>query len=230
MEFSPLERLHPPRPVDRLDFIQSAADGQRVLDLGAYDETALAKRDTALWLHGRLAKVATEVLGIDSSAQLPPMGVATFDNARILRGTVLDHEGAIRDFAPTLVVAGELIEHLSSTIRFLTELGEMLPGVRFLATTPNATSFHNVVLGVANRESTHEDHLQIYSYKTLHTLFTRAGLQVDGLTPYYASFAEMELRSASPIREMVRMAERGARAIQWLFPMLAGGWVVTTRL
>jgi hypothetical protein len=87
LAWTPLERLRPPRPVDRVAWIAERCRGRRVLDLGAYDETALAKRDTDQWLHGRIAAVAAGVLGIDASPGLPAEGVATGPRSRIVPGT-----------------------------------------------------------------------------------------------------------------------------------------------
>src|SRR5690242_14057354 len=56
--YDPLERLHVRRPVDRVDFISERCRGKRVLDIGCFDETALVKRDTKHYLHGRISAVA----------------------------------------------------------------------------------------------------------------------------------------------------------------------------
>ena len=57
-----------------------------MLDVGCFDETALIKRDTEHWLHGRIGALARDVVGIDNSEQIRPEGLATGSNAIILRG------------------------------------------------------------------------------------------------------------------------------------------------
>ena len=75
--YESLEKLAPRGPVDRLDFLSAACREKVVLDIGCYDETALIKVDTAHWLHGRIAAVARQVIGIDNSAKIPEDGLRT---------------------------------------------------------------------------------------------------------------------------------------------------------
>ena len=62
LSYQTLERLSVRRPVDRLSWLAQSCAGKVVLDIGCYDETALAKQDTDHWLHGRLAKTAKRVI------------------------------------------------------------------------------------------------------------------------------------------------------------------------
>jgi hypothetical protein len=86
LNYDPLERLHLRKPVDRVAFIAEECRNKRVLDIGCYDETALVKRDTEHWLHGRISAVAKSVVGIDISAEIPPEGIETGPHSRIMRG------------------------------------------------------------------------------------------------------------------------------------------------
>jgi hypothetical protein len=54
-------------------------------------------------------------------------------------------------------VGGELIEHLDNPLAFLTGVRRMqeFGAMRLILTTPNSTSLHNVLVGMARRESTH---------------------------------------------------------------------------
>ena len=57
--YTPLERIHVPRPVDRISAIRRICQGKKVLDLGAMDETAFtSKRGQGTWLHEEIAAVA----------------------------------------------------------------------------------------------------------------------------------------------------------------------------
>ena len=85
LEYESLEKLHVPRPVDRLDYIAGCCVGRTVLDIGCFDETALEKRGTEYWLHGRILEKAVQVTGIDISDKLPEQGLETGANGRILR-------------------------------------------------------------------------------------------------------------------------------------------------
>ena len=55
LTYETLEKLNICRPVDRIGFIANLCRDKRVLDVGCFDETALIKRDTEHWLHGRIS-------------------------------------------------------------------------------------------------------------------------------------------------------------------------------
>lgn len=119
LSYDSLEIVRVGRPVDRLKYIADLCRGKFVLDIGCLDETALQKRDTVHWLHGRVQTVAREVIGIDSSALIPSEGLRTGANAIILKGDGADP--ALTDNqarAVEVIVAGEFIEHLCSPSTF----------------------------------------------------------------------------------------------------------------
>jgi SAM-dependent methyltransferase len=192
--YETLERLRVPRPVDRVSFIAERCRDRRVLDIGCLDETALAKRDTDHWLHGRIGTVARNVLGIDSSDQVPADGIVTGKNSRIVKGDGLE-PGAARD-AIDVIVAGEFIEHLESRIAFLRAMKEQYPGCTLLISTPNGVSFANGLLAGIGREAQHPDHLLTSTYKTLNTLCLRAGVAEWTIVPYRFYATEMLLDSS----------------------------------
>ncbi len=230
--YTPMEKLAVPRPVDRISYLAVAVKGKRVLDLGAMDETAFrAKRGTGTWLHEELAKSAQEVVGVDASPEVPVEGLVTGPNSKIIRGditrlgTLLPSLG----YAPEVVVAGELIEHLENPLEFLRGLAqvESLFGKRLLLSTPNASALHNGLVGMLSRESTHHDHLCILSYKTLCTLCHRAGFKRWEIVPYYSRFTEMKARNPGLGGGLVSLGEAGINAGEWLCPLLSFGYVVS---
>lgn len=234
LRYTALEAVHVPSPVDRLDMMSELVRGKRVFDLGALDETAIdAKRGEDNWLHARLCREATWVVGMDNSKCLPAEGMETAANGRIIHADIFDLASEVeRHGRPDVIVAGELIEHLPDTQGFLRSLraNTALHGVAFVFSTPNACCWHNGIVGLIGRESMHKDHLQIYSYKTLRTLFARTGIELESLTPYHARFQEM-ISASHGARQL------GVRGFQWLVnmleftcPMLSGGWVGVARL
>lgn len=234
LNYTALEPISVPRPRDRLEQIEALAQEKRVFDLGALDETAYAsKQDNDRWLHARLCAVAREVVGIDNSALVPPEGLRTRPNGRIVNADIFALSSSVALYGrPDLIVAGELIEHLPDTLAFLRSLktSPELAGVEFVFSTPNACSWHNVVIGLLGRESTHQDHLQIYSYKTLRTLFDRAGVELLSLQPYGARFDEMIERSGGATRVAVKGFQATINALEWLTPVLSAGWVGVARI
>lgn len=234
LNYSALERIRVVRPVDRLEFISAQVHAKRVFDLGALDETAIdAKRGTDNWLHARLCETASSVIGIDNSRLLPVEGLNTVNGGLIIHADIFDLGSVVERYGkPDIVVAGELIEHLSDTEAFLRSLKETsaLQGTDFVFSTPNACCWHNFLIGLAGNESMHKDHLQIYSYKTLRTLFDRSGIDLRALVPCHARFPEM-LEEA---RGLKRMAVRGfqgmVNGLEFVTPVLSGGWVGVARL
>lgn len=234
MHYTALETVAVPRPADRLDLIVNRARGRRVFDLGALDETAYtAKQGSARWLHGRLCAVAADVTGIDNSAKIPSEGLQTAANGRIVRADIFELGSAVSRYGrPDVIVAGELIEHLPDTLGFLRRLRECeeLSGAEFIFSTPNACSWHNVLVGMVNRESMHPDHLQVYSYKTLRTLFDRAGIELLSLAPYHVRFDEMLEASVGIKKGVTRIFQSTVHVLEFTTPMLSAGWVGIARL
>jgi hypothetical protein len=235
LQYTPLERLAVQRPVDRIPFIAQACTGLRVLDLGAMDETAWqSKRGSGTWLHEEIARRALRVDGFDNSALVPVAGLPTGPNSGIRRGEVGDPERLLAELAetPDVIVAGELIEHLENPLQFLRRFAAVpsLSGRTLILSTPNATALHNFLIGLARRESTHQDHLCILSYKTLATLCTRAGFAQWDIIPYFSRFTEMQQRHTGLARLAVRAAERVVNACEWLFPLVSFGFIVRIRL
>ena len=229
LHYSALERLAVQKPVDRVDFIASIAHGKRVFDLGALDETAVdAKQDTDNWLHARLCNVGEEVVGVDNSTLVPEGGLQTASNGRIIKGDIFRlNEVVSAWWKPDIVVAGELLEHLPDTHAFLASLrnAEGLRGAKFVFSTPNACAWHNALIGIFGRESMHRDHLQIYSYKTLRTLFERAGVELQELRPYHARFPEMVASSKGIRRIGVTGFEKLVNGLESFSPMMSAGWI-----
>jgi len=199
------------------------------------DETAwAAKRGRGTWLHEEISRAALRVDGIDNSAAVPAEGLRTGSNATIQRGDICDprHLIAALEDSPDVVVAGELIEHLENPLQFLTRFTEIdrLSGKTLILSTPNATALHNILIGLARRESTHQDHLCILSYKTLTTLCTRAGFARWEIIPYFSRFTEMQERHSGASRLLVKAVERIVNLVEWMFPLLSFGYIVQIRL
>ncbi len=174
LAYETLERLHVPRPVERVGFIAGRCHGKRVLDIGCLDETALEKRETEEWLHRRIGLVAQDVIGVDLSDRLPAEGLVTGPNSRIMKG-----DGTNPDLAPEavdIIVAGEFIEHIPNPLDFLSTMRTRYPGREMVLSTPNGVSFANAVLGTIGREAQHQDHLITSTYKR--------SLQGRGVSPY----------------------------------------------
>lgn len=227
LTYTPFEKLPLGRPMHRVRWIAEQARGRRVLDLGCFDETALHKRGSGAWLHEEMASTALSVTGVDSSPQVPATGLRTGDNSVIHPGDIMQlAQMAAVLGEPDLLVAGEVIEHLPDTLRFFSAIKTQFAGREMIATTPNATSLTNAGLAALRRESCHPDHLQVYSFKTLNTLCQRAGFEAWEIHAYYVSYGEMILRSRGLKRLAIQAVEKVVNALEWAFPMLAGGYIL----
>ncbi len=231
LRYEPMERIRVGRPVDRIPYIVAACAGLRVLDLGAMDETAFhSKRGRGTWLHEEIGAVAAQVDGFDSSSLVPPEGVKTGPRSSIRKSNIMDLSGLldVLGAAPDVVVAGELIEHLENPLAFLSSIQAepRLQGRTLILSTPNATALHNGLVGLIGRESTHRDHLSIFSYKTLNTLCQRAGFAAWEIVPYRSRFTEMRARNRGWRGALIGLGERVINAIEWAFPLLGFGYVV----
>jgi hypothetical protein len=226
----PLERLSVPRPVDRIDYLCSLCKGKRVLDLGAYDETEVNKHQQSSWrwLHAELAKVSTDILGVDSSAKIKEMGeLNTLLGSKIVYGTVNELTAIVQKFKPEIIVAGELIEHTPDSAIWLDKLAKIFPHGEIAITTPNATSIVNCLLASISRENCHVDHLQVYSYKSLACLVRYINVQGAEITPYYYR-SDLFRQKISPFfRPTVMLLDRLILGpLQWLFPLYSGGLIL----
>jgi SAM-dependent methyltransferase len=222
--YQPMEYISIVKPVDRIRYIESVCRGKRVLDLGCWDETALSKIETPFWLHSRIASVASDVIGIDNSSAISAEGIR-FKNSIIYKGDITDRT-IISGYDIDIIVAGELIEHLPNTMAFFEMLKATYPGKQLLCTTPNATSISNIILGIFSRESTHRDHLSIYSYKTLTSLCERAGFTEYQIRPYFVKYTELILRQKGIRRSSAQFIERLINSLEYFTPILAGGYVL----
>lgn len=231
LNYTPTEKIKIARTVNRIDYITNASVNKTVLDLGCFDETALIKEESVNYLFKRISEVCENHIGVDNSELLPAHGLSFAENIKIISGDVyeLDQLG-LRNYNFDLVIAGELIEHLSDTLRFFRNMKRDFAGKRLICSTPNATSFSNMVLSLVNRESCHIDHYQIYSYKTLNTLCKKAGFNHWDIIPYYVKYTEMIMATRGLKRQAVKVSEKAINAIEYIFPMTAGGYIIDIKI
>ncbi len=148
----------PRAPVfNRVDYLLKAVEGKVVLDLGASGPAAL-----------RLQKAAKEYHGVDWELNDEIENFYQLDIESLL--SLPDIPGL------ELIIAGEVIEHLSNAGRFLCLL--YASGVPVILTTPNARSIAGYKWGDKGTECVNRDHVAWYSYHTLKTLIERHGFEL----------------------------------------------------
>ncbi len=150
----------------RFEAIEPLVAGKDVLDLGAGSGHW---RDD--WLHGRIREVAKSVLGVDHAE-------AYVEESRKLGADVIQGDVETLDLGRTfdVVVAGELIEHLSNVGLFLDTCRRHLGSDGILViTTPNVFSLSNLVRRGLQGVPPNTDHSAWYCSDTLRQITERHG-------------------------------------------------------
>ena len=156
---------------DRVSYIKEKARGKTVLDVGCVDHEATRELGD-FWLHKIIKGVAKDILGVDlNSVEVAKLNQKGYE---IIVGDV-EKINLGKKFE--LIIAGELIEHLSNPGLFLENMRKHLKDGGFLIiTTPNAYALryalrhimHGIV--VLNPE-----HTFYFDYFTLKELCERNG-------------------------------------------------------
>jgi 2-polyprenyl-3-methyl-5-hydroxy-6-metoxy-1,4-benzoquinol methylase len=120
---------------NKRDWILGFVHNKKVLDLGCLDNS-LVNIQTDKWLHGAIVKCARSVMGIDIQQK-------AINSPKQLGFEVIFADVEHLDLNDTfeIIVAGDLIEHLSNPGIFIDRVSEHLAsdGI-FLITTPNPSS------------------------------------------------------------------------------------------
>jgi SAM-dependent methyltransferase len=168
--------------VQRVDYLKETCRGKTVLHLGCtnwpYTQDVL---DEGTLLHLELQGIARELSGLDADQEgldlLGGLGVRNLYRADLER-----LEEAELDQQFDVILAGEMIEHLSNPGLFLRGIKRFMRSDSTLViTTVNAyCGFRLFVYGLRGRggraEPVHPDHVAYYSYSTLHHLLSREKL------------------------------------------------------
>lgn len=179
-----------PGLADRVPFLLEAARGKSVLHLGCtnhpYTDLSIAE---GTLLHAKLSACAARLTGIDSDLE----GIAELEKYNF--GPILHGDLEVLSEVPLreefeVVIAGEVIEHLSNPGAFLRGVKRFVgDNGRLIITTVNAycgMRFAQYALrGRGGRvEPVHPDHVAYYSLKTLNLILERHGFLVEDLHFY----------------------------------------------
>lgn len=170
--------------VQRVDFIKKISRGKKVLHLGCtnypYTREAI---DNDMLLHFELEKVAAELYGFDyDQAGLDIIESAGAKNLYRADLERLDEVGLEETF--DVIIAGEMIEHLSNPGLFLKGIRRFMnERTALVITTINAyCAFRFIIYGLRGKgganEPVHPDHVAYYSFKTLKLVLEREELRI----------------------------------------------------
>lgn len=214
------------KPVPRVGFISNLCINKVVLDIGCFDETSINAKNNDEWLHGQIAIQSRYTYGVDNSLKIPPEGICTSNKSKIYLGDAFDLPGHIDSSSIQIIVCGELIEHLENPLLFLRSLRQKYPGSTLVISTPNGCSFANGLMGTFGMEVQHQDHLFNFTYKTLNTLFTKAGYNNFKILPYKFYASEMIYKSKGIKRNLARLVQAFIRFYEYFFPLRSFGYIV----
>lgn len=160
--------------VDRTAVILTMARDEVVVDIGGSGR-----------LHEAIKKVAKRVYTIDKHVDLTDQDAFEVDLDEWVASPSVS--GAIRAReAPTLVVCGEVLEHLANPGNFLRSL-KIQFDVPKIFTTPNALSEAGLTWARRGIENVNIDHVAYYSWRTLRTLFDRYEYDVVSWAWYHGA-------------------------------------------
>jgi hypothetical protein len=170
--------------VQRVDFIKKTCVGKKVLHLGCtnYPYTKESLENDIL-LHFEIEKIAGELYGFDFDQK----GIDVLEESgakNLFRADLEKLEDVPLDETFDVIIAGEMIEHLSNPGLFLKGIQRFMNAqTNLVITTINAYSaMRFMIYGLRGRggalEPVHPDHVAYYSYKTLSLAVERENLQV----------------------------------------------------
>ena len=176
--------------VQRIEYLIELCRDKSVLHLGCSDwpftEKAIAGKTH---LHFYLTEVAREVVGFDyDEAGLETLRRHGATDLYFADLEKLDDVPLTKTF--DVIVAGEIIEHLSNPGLFLRGIQRFMnPQTNLAVTTINAfCAMRWMQYGLrgkkGSREPVHPDHVAYYSYSTLGLALRRHGLQVNRFAFY----------------------------------------------
>jgi len=181
-------RISSSNTLQRFDYLVEICKGKRVLHLGCADYPFTTKKlSMDALLYEKIAHVAQVQVGVDNNME----GIETLRRLGYKNLYVADLENAL-EIIPEgekcfdVVVAGEIIEHLSNPGLFLDSIKKILGDGKLVLTIVNAYCLFRIVwylfhLGI---EYVHPDHVYYFSISTLKGIAIRHGYTVEDLKFY----------------------------------------------
>jgi ubiquinone/menaquinone biosynthesis C-methylase UbiE len=176
--------------IDRTEFLLEKCRGKKVLHLGCtnYPYTENSLKDNSL-LHIKLNEISSELYGFDFDQK--GIDILESKGYKNLYQADLEHlENVNLNQTFDVIIAGEMIEHLSNPGLFLRGIQRFMNvETSLIITTINAYCAMRYAIyalrgrGGAN-EPVHPDHVSYYSYSTLNLVIKREGLDVRNFLFY----------------------------------------------
>lgn len=160
----------------KIKFVTDICRGKSVLDLGCVQHDARFANNKD-WLHKAIKYVASDVIGLD--LYKPGVEALQKQGYNVIYGDAQDF-----DLEKTfdVIVAGDLIEHLSNFGDFLKScVKHMNHETRLIICTPNPWHWHKVVKAFKGPVPVNEEHTCWLCPQTYSQLAARYGLEIERL-------------------------------------------------
>ncbi len=204
--------------VERVEYIKKSCAGKKVLHLGCtnypFTEHSIEHK---MLLHFELEEVAGELYGFDFDQKgIDILEAAGAKNIFFADLEQLEEVNLSETF--DVIIAGEMIEHLSNPGLFLKGIQRFMnPQTNLLITTINAyCGMRMLTYGLRGDGGTHEpvhpDHVAYYSHSTLRVLVERENLKVNNFLFYKLG---EEHRKLSPWKQKIANDLSVLIAPQW---------------
>lgn len=178
--------MHVPRMpvVDRDKWLVDLVKDKSVLHVGCTDHPiTVEKIANGRILHAQLLKSAKQVTGLDYDNEGIDRLRELFPGQRFVSHNAEELPAceALKLDRFQMVVAADVVEHLSNFGRFLEGVKPLLEdGGALVMTTPSAFSIKRMVpMMLMGVERVHPDHTAYYSLATLKRLLSRHGFEID---------------------------------------------------
>ena len=171
--------------VQRVEYIKNICVGKKVLHLGCtnhpYTEDSIKNE---MLLHFDLEKQASELYGFDYDQEGLNV-LSKHGGKNLYRADLEKLEDVNLDETFDVIIAGEMIEHLSNPGLFLRGIKRfMRKDTKLIITTINAyCGMRFIIYALRGKggfnEPVHPDHVYYYSYSTLNLILQRENLKVE---------------------------------------------------
>lgn len=216
---------------DRVEYILNTVKGRRVLHLGCADWPFTKSRlEDGSLLHGKVEQVAAAQYGVDMEPQgIDMLRAAGYTDIAVATAEETARRNPFGNAEFDVVLAGEIIEHVSNPGLFLDSLKPLLaaPHARLVLTTVNAYSIFRILYLLLRRiEHVHSDHVAYYSKSTLIKLVEDRGYIVDDFAFFPIGLEHKQAVMKGPRRVLWWMDRLASR----YFPAFGNGVMLCCRL
>jgi 2-polyprenyl-3-methyl-5-hydroxy-6-metoxy-1,4-benzoquinol methylase len=160
---------------DKNNYLCQLAMDKDILHVGCTDSPLTVDRIAkGMLLHSKLEKITKSIIGIDISEE----AISIMKSHGIHSVQTMNAENILLEQKFDLIVAGDVIEHLSNPGLFLQQVPRLLrPEGTLVISVPSAFSLiSSLWLWISGHEHVHPDHCYYFSPKTLTSLCNRYGL------------------------------------------------------